>query len=164
MLRRPEMNGDIGRKRRIELRIHGQCALRLWKLSNVRKARLLSGWPKVCYPAPLCFGEHDKPFFPAVFSVVTAHYLVGYDPFLWVIHKKGLCPISADINSLWWCTLITQVVMMIRLQTAFHILSWQFSQSNTFHFKLALIISRVFWLDDYNMRSIYKNANGLEGS
>jgi hypothetical protein len=53
--------------------------------------------------APPCFGMHVKPLVPAAFAVVSTHQSAlgprgGLWPVLWVIHKKGLCPSSGDIN------------------------------------------------------------------
>jgi hypothetical protein len=48
------------------------------------------------------FGEHIKPLVPTAFAV-NPHWarVVVYGPFsLGVIHKKGLCPNSGNINSL----------------------------------------------------------------
>jgi hypothetical protein len=58
------------------------------------------------HSAPPCFGRHVKPLVPAAFAVVSTHQPAlglrgGYRPFsLCVIHKKGLCPSSGDINRL----------------------------------------------------------------
>jgi hypothetical protein len=54
----------------------------------------------------LCFGRHVKPLVPVAFASLAPTNplwacVVGYGPFsLCVIHKKGLCLSSGDINKL----------------------------------------------------------------
>jgi hypothetical protein len=72
------------------------------KLSTI--GRLLDRWSKIYYLEFFrAFGKHVKPLVPAAITIVRTHQalVVGYGPFsLCVIHKKGLCPSSGDINRL----------------------------------------------------------------
>jgi hypothetical protein len=50
-----------------------------------------------------------------IFLVTNPHWarVVGYDPFsLCVIHKKGLCPSSGDINRLMMIVIYVKVVKL----------------------------------------------------
>jgi hypothetical protein len=75
------------------------------KLSSVGQS--LDGWPKI-YPQTLtCFSRHVKRLVLAVFAVVSTHQSAlgsrgGLWPFLlmYILHKKGFCPSSGEINKL----------------------------------------------------------------
>jgi hypothetical protein len=94
--------------------------VRSWKLSNAGQSS--NGWPKFYYLELLRASEgtlsrrsrlHLQSLAPT--NPHWAH-VVGYCPFsLCVIHKKGLCPSSEDINRLmmmmmmtvWWMLMTT---------------------------------------------------------
>jgi hypothetical protein len=82
-------------------------------IAEVKQRWSVIGWvtKNLLYLAPPRFGRHVKPLVPAVFAVVITRQLtLGPRGGLWpvllvcilicVIHKKGLCPSSGDINRL----------------------------------------------------------------
>jgi hypothetical protein len=75
------------------------------EIVKVKQRWAIIGWvtKNLLYRVPSCFGRHVKMLVQAALAPTILHWVCGVGNGLFslcVIHKKGLCPSSGDINGL----------------------------------------------------------------